>query len=475
MDLATDKTDARGAKRVRTDTTNTTPSEKAASKQQRKSPTKAALDTLEQQIESLPDNLAQIAKHFGNQLIRLRAKLFNKTAVSKRMQDDADYIPKSARASDFEITTSKAAVEKYTERIELLNQQVAQAKMLYQQSLKTVIQECAEMEIEAMKDEENNLVSEILEKMANATNAANDNNCNVHLKVSNIIRYDPKIFKYGTATTRNEIRNKYMAFHGLDTLPAPSVVTIRGNDYQTQEEAVTAQAEAAASMQLPENKDFHQYRKLLEIVLFLPSRAFHLQHEQNKKDTVMKKLVTEIIDGTKTEEAAMELENEAAANMEQLQDLIRKESDKRDKKYKDLEQKYSALQKEMKALSQQKTPAKNNNMGGRPSAPTNQRNTGNRRNDNKNAATNRNENRENRDNRGGGRGRGRTGTRTRGQQRSTSRSGMRRGTNNRNRNDRNNSRRDRRADDDSNDSENDYRRKRGNRSRMPSRSRSRRS
>ena len=473
MDDATDKTDARGAKRVRTDTTNTTPSEKAASKQQRKSPTKAALDTLEQQIESLPDNLAQIAKHFGNQLIRLRAKLFNKTAVSKRMQDDTDYIPKSARASDFEITTSKAAAEKYTERIELLNQQVAQAKMIYQQSLKTVIQECAEMEIEAMKDEENNLVSEILEKMANATNAANDNNCNVHLKVSNILRYDPKIFTYGTATTRNEIRNKYMAFHGLDALPAPSVVTIQGNDYQTQGEAVAAQAEAAASMQLPENKDFHQYRKLLETVLFLPSRAFHLQHEQNKKDTAMKKLVTEIIDGTKTEEAAMELENEAAANMEQLQDLIRKESDKRDKKYKDLEQKYSALQKEMKALSQQKTPAKNDHTGGRPSAPTNQRNPGNRRrNDNRNAATNRNENR---DNRGGGRGRGRTGTRSRGQQRSTSRSGTRRGTNNRNRNDRNNSRRDQRADDDSNDSENDSRRRRGNRSRTPSRSRNRRS
>ena len=152
-------------------------------------------------------------------------------------------------------------------------------------------------------------------------------------------------------------------------------------------EAVAAQAEAAASMQLPENKDFHQYRKLLEIVLFLPSRAFHLQHEQNKKDTAMKKLVTEIIDGTKTEEAAMELENEAAANMEQLQDLIRKESDKRDKKYKDLEQKYSALQKEMKALSQQKTPAKNDHTGGRPSAPTNQRNPGNRRrNDNRNAS-----------------------------------------------------------------------------------------
>jgi len=472
MDTATDNNEARAAKRVRTDT-STTPSENSTvSKQQRQSPTKAALDTLEQQIESLPDNLAELARHFGTNIIRLRAKLFNKIAVSKRMNDDEEYIPKSARASDFEITTSKAAAEEYPERIELLNQQVAQAKLLYQQSLKTVVEECAELEINVLKKQENHLVSEILERTATATNREDGIECNVHLKVTNIIRYDAKIFKYGTSTDRNEIRNKYIDFHGLNALPEPSLRILR-NEYQTQAEAVAAQAEVSASMRLPENKGIQQYRKLLETILFLPSRAFHLQHEKNKKDTAMKKLVTEIIDGTKTEEAAMELDNEAAANMEQLQDLIRKESDKRDKKYKDLEQKYSTLLNDMKKLKENKPSAKNDNPGGRPSAPTNQRNTGTtRRNDNS-----RNENRNNRGG-GRGRGRGRNGNRSRGQQRSTSRSDMRRGTGNRNRNNRNNnndSHHDQRAADDNNGSGNDSSRRRDSRSRTRSRSRNRRS
>ena len=44
--------------------------------------------------------------------------------------------------------------------------------------------------------------------------------------------------------------------------------------------------------------------------------------------------------GKKTEEAAMALENQEAANMEQLKDLVRQETEK---KYKSLEQKYNTL------------------------------------------------------------------------------------------------------------------------------------
>ena len=74
------------------------------------------------------------------------------------------------------------------------------------------------------------------------------------------------------------------------------------------------------------------------------SVSFETQIYGNNKEIVLKKLSTEIIMGKTTEDTAMELDAEVGASFEQLQDLIKKECDKRDKKYRSLEQKYNKLQ-----------------------------------------------------------------------------------------------------------------------------------
>ena len=51
----------------------------------------------------------------------------------------------------------------------------------------------------------------------------------------------------------------------------------------------------------------------------------------------------------------MELDTEGHASFKQLQDLIKKECDKRDKKYRSLEQKYNKLQESLKQPQPQKT------------------------------------------------------------------------------------------------------------------------
>ena len=51
----------------------------------------------------------------------------------------------------------------------------------------------------------------------------------------------------------------------------------------------------------------------------------------------------------------MELDAEGGASFEQLQELIRKECDKRDKKYRSLEQKYNKLQESVEHSQRQKT------------------------------------------------------------------------------------------------------------------------
>ena len=72
--------------------------------------------------------------------------------------------------------------------------------------------------------------------------------------------------------------------------------------------------------------------------------------------------------GKSTKETAMELDGEGAANFEQLQDLIRKECDKRDRKYARLEEKCNKLEqqvtkKEPKNMPQRGQPSNNEGTG----------------------------------------------------------------------------------------------------------------
>ena len=68
----------------------------------------------------------------------------------QRMEEDAKYIPRSAKATDFKITLSAGAKED-EERVSFLEQQIQQAKDSYESSLKSVIEDCIALEIQAAK------------------------------------------------------------------------------------------------------------------------------------------------------------------------------------------------------------------------------------------------------------------------------------------------------------------------------------
>ena len=95
--------------------------------------------------------------------------------------------------------------------------------------------------------------------------------------------------------------------------------------------------------------------KCLECILVTPTAAYDKQVEENKRLLNVKKLSNEIIMGKTTEDTAMELDGEGAANFEQLQDLIRKECDKRDRKYARLEDKCSKLEQQVTRKNHKKT------------------------------------------------------------------------------------------------------------------------
>ena len=142
-------------------------------------------------------------------------------------------------------------------------------------------------------------------------------------------------------------------FHILDTIPSPSINPLT-DTYTTAAQRDKEQLLHTKSLQLPENKGLQTFRKTVECIVTVPSVSFETQVDENNKEIILKKLSTEIILGKPTEDTAMELDAEGGASFQQLQDLIKKECDKRDKKNRSLEQNYNKLQDSFNTSQPQK-------------------------------------------------------------------------------------------------------------------------
>ena len=146
----------------------------------------------------------------------------------------------------------------------------------------------------------------------------------------------------------------YQTYHGLDDVPNP-MIRIMEDKYPTVEECTKAMHFHTTSHQRSENSGTQIYVKCLESILTIPTTSYNKQVEENKRLLNLKKLCNKIIMGQATEDTAMELDGEGAANFEQLKDLIRKECNKRDHHYAHLEDKYKKLEHQVTNQDQQNT------------------------------------------------------------------------------------------------------------------------
>ena len=299
------------------------------------SPTKAAKDALELAVASLPTSLQPLILHFGNKIITTRCKRYAKQSIMQRMEDDTSYVPRSAKSTEFKITLSAGAKED-EERVSFLEQQVQQAKDSYESSLKTVIEECIALEMQATKKEESQLIMDLIPAIGKAIQKLQGTDCNEHLQTVNALKMMPNLLQYGPIDNINNFLMFYQTHHSLNDVPNPTIRTME-DEYQTLEERTNAMHLHTISLQRTENKGIQLYTKCLESIMITPTTFYNKQVEENQRLLNLKKLSNEIILGKSTEDTAMELDEEGAANYEQLKDQIRKECDKRDRKYAQLE------------------------------------------------------------------------------------------------------------------------------------------
>ena len=343
---ATNKTRT-GPKRVRTqEPEEEQETQKSPPSSTPSSPTKAAKNALELAVASLPTSLQPLILHFGHQIITARCKRYAKKSIMQRMEEDAKYIRHSAKATDFKITLLAGAKED-EERVSFLEQQIQQAKDSYESSLKSVIEECIALEIQAPKKEESQLIMDLFSAIGKAIQQLQGTDCDAHLQTVNALKMMPALLEYGPIENIINFLHFYRNHHTLDEVPKATVRTME-SEYATVAERTKALQYHTVSLQRPENSGIQLYIKCLEGILIIPTAAYDKQVDENKRLLNVKKLSNEIIMGKTTEDTAMELDGEGAANFEQLQDLIQKECDKHDRKYAQLEDKCNKLEQQVK-------------------------------------------------------------------------------------------------------------------------------
>ena len=195
-----------------------------------------------------------------------------------------------------------------------------------------MIEECISLEIQAAKKEESQQIMDIFPAIGKVIQQLQGTECSEHLQTVNALNMMPTLLQYGPIVNIINFLHFYQNHHTLDEVPKPTLRTM-DDEYATVEERTKAMQHHTASLQHPENSSIQLCTKCLESILVTPTASYDKQVEENKRILNVKKLSNDIIMGKSTEETAMELDGEGAANFKQLQDLIQKECDKRDRKY----------------------------------------------------------------------------------------------------------------------------------------------
>ena len=211
-----------------------------------------------------------------------------------------------------------------------------------------MIEECIALEIQAAKKEESQLIMDLFPAIGKAIQQLQGTNCDAHLQTVNALKMTPALLEYGPIEEIINFLHFYRNHHTLDKAPKVTIRTME-SEYATVAERTKALQYHTASLQRPENSGIQLYIKCLEGILVTPTAAYDKQVDENQCLLNVKKLSNEIIMGKTTEDTAMELDGEGAADFEQLQDLIRIECDKHDRKYAQLENKYNKLEQQVKS------------------------------------------------------------------------------------------------------------------------------
>ena len=110
---------------------------------------------------------------------------------------------------------------------------------IHESSLKTVIEECITLEIQAAKEEETQLIMDLLPTIGLAIQTLQGLECIKHLQTVIVLKMAPTLLQFGPVTTMNTFLAFYQTYHSLDDIPNPTIRTME-DEYPTVEECTKA-------------------------------------------------------------------------------------------------------------------------------------------------------------------------------------------------------------------------------------------
>ena len=363
METATDQTPP---KRVRIDPTVSDDAGKT-------SPLSLANDHVSKHVASLHSDLAAILSRLAKTHLKALTKLRHRRSVITKMEQDNDFVPRSARV-DFKLNCSKAAEQ--DPEFPGLKDECQRLITEFHSKLKAQILQAAKIEAKlALVDAQKSFTNALqLSTKAFLVAHRQEDEIQTEKMVSTIIsNYSGELLKY-LDITEDDFKLLYQTTQGVVALPAP----YPGRHYNTQALSQSTVTEDSESIVLtgqipgfehyarrvaPVRQNTAEYsasslKRILESVFVTSWDIYLKQAQHNETVLALKKLATEHFSSKATENAAMEIDMEPPASRELLQSLINDAVAKKSKKLQtELNQLKSRMPKNSKG-GNDRTPAK---------------------------------------------------------------------------------------------------------------------
>ena len=337
-----------------------------------KSPLALATAQISLHVLSLQPGIASILLNLGKDILVSRKRLFEKERQVRKMEQDVELLPTSARI-DFIPRVSKA-MELSAEYI-TLKEEAETAKGVYQRQCKGFIIRALKIDIKALRATLQKELAKAFCVTAKAFLIADGFEIvNLQRLANTLLDRHHETLLTDLQSTLPEFRAIYIEANGLTVLPDPLMPA--DNLPHVKAAAVAAHTAALAAHRIalaahdslvipppappqppppdppappdPAQRETIRVFRTLESVFILPWRIYNDSRVRNERTLALKKLSTEYLTETATEEAQMDLDLEVPADRQQLQELIRKQSDTANKKLtsqvKKLEKQLSSVQ-----------------------------------------------------------------------------------------------------------------------------------
>jgi hypothetical protein len=321
------------------------------------SPKALADNQVKAYIVLLQQDIGSILEKLGLNHISLQAKALNKSFHITKMEDDEEFIPRSARI-EFSYKMSKNAEEK-PEFIALQEETIPLIVQI-QKQLKRKVLAATKIELQVFQAE---VITDLAKAIRITTQAFllqdGIDKQQVDRTVSTLLsREHVKLLKH-TPGTHGELLAAYKAAAGITVTPAPIQTTHVTSQSENgpgtsrhfgRRSGTSVSVDMTVDLSTEEQKIIKiisNIQRALELTMITPWTVYMDTRARLEIASLLKKLNTEYFTIEATEGATMDVDDKDAADRQQIQELVRKQSEANTKS---LQQDRKKLQQQVKDL-----------------------------------------------------------------------------------------------------------------------------